>query len=300
MTAARSRMTRLTPAQASLDGERASSPRASARRQASARPATRRTPAPRAPRRVSGPARTPAPQRQAALAGGAVARPVALPRPVIGGGLGERLGAWVRNLPDHRLLDRLIRGRAWIIVLGVLLAGIVALQVSMLKLNTGISRAVEHEQTLQRENQALQASLGALGSDARLQALAERQGFVTPTAGSERNLTVGARDAQRAARAIRPPQPHSAATTTASTTTTTAAATTTAPPATTSSSTTAASTTTPAATPTPAATTTTPNTSTTAQQIAPPPTGTTGGTGTTGATGVTSTTGAATGGAAGG
>ena len=45
------------------------------------------------------------------------------------------LGAvdFIRTLPDHRLLDRLVRGRAWIPVLGVLLAGIVATQVEVLK-----------------------------------------------------------------------------------------------------------------------------------------------------------------------
>jgi hypothetical protein len=166
-----------------------------------------RSPVPRAPRRVSGPA-----------------RPVAVPRPVIRGGLSERLGVWVRHLPDHRLLDRLIRGRAWIVLIGVLLAGIVALQVSMLRLNAGISRSVEQAQTLQRQNQQMQANVAALASDSRMAALAERQGFHTPAVGSERYLSVGKGDAGRAARDMKPPQPHQttpAASTTATTTATT-------------------------------------------------------------------------------
>jgi hypothetical protein len=51
--------------------------------------------------------------------------------------------ARIRALPEHRVIDRLLRSRAWIWALGALLGGIVAMQVSLLKLNSGISRAVE-------------------------------------------------------------------------------------------------------------------------------------------------------------
>ena len=40
-------------------------------------------------------------------------------------------------------MDRLVRSRAWVVIIGFGLIGIVAMQVSMLKLNTGIGRAVE-------------------------------------------------------------------------------------------------------------------------------------------------------------
>jgi len=176
---------------------------ATARRQVGRRTVTR-SPVPRAPRRVSGPA-----------------RPIAVPRPAVRGGLTERLGVWVRSLPDHRLLDRLIRGRAWIVLIGVLLAGIVALQVSMLRLNAGISRSVEQAQILQRSNQQMQANVAALASDSRMAALAERQGFHTPPVGSERYLSVGTGDAGRAARDMKPPQPHQAAPAASTTTPTT-------------------------------------------------------------------------------
>src|SRR5689334_10730035 len=53
-----------------------------------------------------------------------------------------RSAAYVRALPDHALLDRIVRGRAWIPLLGVLLAGIVAMQVEVLKLNAGIGRSL--------------------------------------------------------------------------------------------------------------------------------------------------------------
>ena len=62
--------------------------------------------------------------------------------------------ARVRALPEHRLVDRLLRSRLWIWALGALLGGIVAMQVSLLKLNSGISRAVETTTTLERQNAA--------------------------------------------------------------------------------------------------------------------------------------------------
>ena len=42
--------------------------------------------------------------------------------------------------PSTALVDRLLRGRAWIWLIGIMLGGIVAMQVSLLKLNSGISR----------------------------------------------------------------------------------------------------------------------------------------------------------------
>src|SRR5690242_1610480 len=96
--------------------------------------ARRSSVAPRHPRRVSGPAR-----------GLRVAPPT---RARTRTGSFER----VRALPDHRLVDGLLRSRAWIVIVGVLLGGIVAMQVSLLKLNSGISRAVEASSTLERQD----------------------------------------------------------------------------------------------------------------------------------------------------
>jgi cell division protein FtsL len=147
----------------------------------------RRSPAPRVPRRVSGPARkprvAPAPRRQP-------------------------LAARLRRLPDARLLDRLIRGRAWIVVIGVLLMGIVVMQVSLLKLNTGIGRAVEATSTLERKNSALRLSVSRLSSGERIQRMAERMGMVMPQPDNVRYLTVrGDRDARSAVMNMRIPNP---------------------------------------------------------------------------------------------
>ena len=76
---------------------------------------------------------------------------VALPAPPRRGttGVFER----IRALPDNRVVDRVLRGRACIWIIGVMLGGIVAMQVSLLKLNSSIShehRAVEHARAHQR------------------------------------------------------------------------------------------------------------------------------------------------------
>ena len=105
----------------------------------------RRPTAPRNPRRVSGPAR-PARRRPS-------------DQPVVRAPLAARSAAYIRALPDHALLDRIIRGRYWIPLLGVLLVGIVAMQVEVLKLNAGIGRALEQSTSLQNRNEQLRAAV---------------------------------------------------------------------------------------------------------------------------------------------
>ena len=130
-------------------------------RQAAARTLPR-GPVPRISRRVSGPMR-PLVHR------GSVAIPA--PRPL--------------HLPRiERFLDRLVRSRAWISIIGVGLMGIVAMQVSLLKLNTGISRAVQTATTLERQNAVLESQLARMSSNERISALALRRGMVAPPAGS--------------------------------------------------------------------------------------------------------------------
>ena len=149
------------------------------------------------PRRVSGPLR-PAPVT--APAGGAVRRGTT--------GVFER----IRALPEHRVVDGLLRGRAWIWIVGVLLGGIVAMQVSMLKLNTGISRAVTTMGTLERQNANLEADIAQLSARERVQVAAEREGMVAPPAGSMEFLNARPnRDAVQAARRMQPPSDAAAA-----------------------------------------------------------------------------------------
>jgi hypothetical protein len=61
----------------------------------------------------------------------------------------------VRGLPDSSLIVRLTRGRAWIAVLGVLLAGIVALNVVTLSLAANAGHIDQNIQALDEENSVL-------------------------------------------------------------------------------------------------------------------------------------------------
>ena len=70
--------------------------------------------------------------------------------------------------PRPALVDGLLRGRAWIWLIGILLGGIVAMQVSLLKLNAGISRAVTTASTLERQNADFEAQIARLSSGERV------------------------------------------------------------------------------------------------------------------------------------
>jgi hypothetical protein len=118
----------------------------------------------------------------------------------------------VRALPETRVVDGLLRGRAWIWVIGLLLGGIVAMQVSLLKLNAGISRAVTTSATLERQNADLEADIARLSSGDRVRAAALEEGMVTPPPGAVGYLTArGEKDATRAARRMQPPSDDAAA-----------------------------------------------------------------------------------------
>lgn len=130
------------------------------------------------PRRVSGPAR---PAR----------RPARTTQPAVHAPLTARAVAFVRALPDHQLLDRIIRGRAWIPLLGVLLAGIVAMQVEVLKLSAGMGRSLERGTALQSRNQQLRASVAELSDDQRIESLAAGMGMVMPAPAAVHFLTPG-------------------------------------------------------------------------------------------------------------
>jgi hypothetical protein len=167
---------------------------ARSRSRSQARPAI----APRGPRRVSGPVSR---RMVAAPAAGA-----ALPRR---GNTG--LFARVRALPEHRVVDRLLRSRLWIWVLGALLGGIVTMQVSLLKLNAGISRAVETTTTLERQNATLEASIARKSAPERINTGAQALGMVLPPAGEVGYVTAGPQDAERAVRRMQPPSDAAAA-----------------------------------------------------------------------------------------
>lgn len=142
----------------------------------------RRSPAPRAARRVSGPSAAAAAAPALALRGAAVAAPIGL-----------RVVRGVAALPEHRFLDPLVRGRWWIGLVGFLLIGIVAMQVSLLSLNAGIGRSVERAAALERANGELRGAVSRLAARERVMAEAQRLGLVMPGAGGVRFIAPSAR-----------------------------------------------------------------------------------------------------------
>jgi hypothetical protein len=149
--------------------------------------------APRGPRRVSGPAR-PARPGADTRTGSTRRTGRAATDPLI-----VRLLRRTRTLADSRLLDRLVRGRLWIPLVALGLLGIVFMQVSMLKLNAGIGRAVETASTLERQNAAMRADVSRMESGEQIDRAAHDLGMVVPADGSERYVTAG--DGATAARA---------------------------------------------------------------------------------------------------
>lgn len=134
------------------------------------------------------------------------------PAPAVSGGravaappLGLRVARGAARLPDARVLDRLIRGRAWIAIIAVGLMGIVFMQVSLLKLNTGIGRAVQSAQTLERQNTELRTELSRLGGGERVQDTAAAMGMTMPGADRVRFVAVGKASAATAAARISAP-----------------------------------------------------------------------------------------------
>ncbi len=140
----------------------------------------------RRPRRVSGPAR---PGRGAAQrsTGSRTAD----------GGLALAIPSVLARLAGHRLIDRLIAGKAWIGVVAFALIGIVTLQLALLQLNTGIGRVLEREGTLQRENSALSIENSEMEAGDRVESSAARLGMQLVPTGALRFLTPRSSDPTR-------------------------------------------------------------------------------------------------------
>jgi cell division protein FtsL len=148
--------------------------------------------APAAPRRKSGPVR----------------KPSAAPVPV-------------RRVAGSLVLDRLLRGRTWVVVIGALLAGIVFLNVSVLQLNRGIATTDSKAATLERTNSSLRERVATLNSAERIQRLAEQRGYILPQPGDVSYLKPASpAQARLAAQRITAPTPVSATPPTATTATT--------------------------------------------------------------------------------
>ena len=102
-----------------------------------------------------------------------------------------------------QVLDALLRGRAWIALVFVLLAGIVFFNVDLLRMNRDIAVTAERAAKVERENARLRTDLARLGSSERIQRVAAERGLVLPAPGEVRYLRSNpAVDARRAAKRI--------------------------------------------------------------------------------------------------
>jgi cell division protein FtsL len=133
--------------------------------------------------------------RAGARAGaGSVALPVRLADAPFARALRNRTGG---------VLDALLSGRGWIVLVGVLLVGIVFFNVDLLRMNREIAITAEKSSTLKRDNARLRQEAALLGSSQRIQDAAGRLGLVLPAAGDVRYLKAHPGfDARRAARLI--------------------------------------------------------------------------------------------------
>lgn len=156
--------------------------------------------APRRPRRVSGPSRRP------------TRRPLRQQPAQPESGLVLGLLAAAASVSRNPALDRLIRGRAWIVLIAFALIGIVTLQLLVLQLNASIGRALGREAQLQRENAALSIESSELAGGERVESQAAHMGMELVPPGALRFLAVDPRvDIARAAAALgAPPRASSA------------------------------------------------------------------------------------------
>lgn len=115
------------------------------------------------------PARNPATRRA----------PAARPKLAVVAG---RTAVAVRQLPDSSLVVRMTQGRLWIGVLGVLLVGIVALNVATLGFAAASGKIDEQITALEKENSMLESREAERFSTARIRGAAAELGLAMPTA----------------------------------------------------------------------------------------------------------------------
>lgn len=140
-----------------------------------AMPAPAKAPARRAPARRPAVKRAPAGRPKLALAAG-------------------RTAVAVRQLPDSGLVVRMTHGRLWIGVLGVLLVGIVALNVATLSFAASSGRIDEQITALEKENSMLESREAQHYSTARIRSEAVQLGLTMPTTEEPRVIESGPHD----------------------------------------------------------------------------------------------------------
>ena len=108
----------------------------------------------------------------------------------------------VRGLPDSSLIVRLTRGRAWIAVLGLLLVGIVALNVVTLSLTASAGHVDQNIQALDEENSILRSRDAQRSGAGRIRHDAAMLGLSAAAIDQIGAVHAGPRDAEIAARRL--------------------------------------------------------------------------------------------------
>jgi hypothetical protein len=169
-------------------------------------PAKKRKAAPKS--KASASAATAAPVRKAAprrKAAAAPARKTAPKRraparviPIAAGTVG-RTAVAVTQLPESGLIHRLTRGRAWIGLLGVLLIGIVGLNVVTLSFAASAGKVEERNLALSQDNSVAAGRLAALSGQHLLHKEAKEQGLSPQMTTEPKSLSVSPDSVNRAA-----------------------------------------------------------------------------------------------------
>jgi hypothetical protein len=105
----------------------------------------------------------------------------------------------VRQLPDSGLVVRMTRGRAWIGVLGMLLVGIVALNVATLSFAASAGQIDEQITALENENSMLEIREAQKFSTARVRGQGAELGLAMPNTEEPKVIELGPDDVATAA-----------------------------------------------------------------------------------------------------
>lgn len=108
----------------------------------------------------------------------------------------------VRHLPDSSLMVRMTRGRAWIGVLGVLLVGIVALNVVTLSLAASTGKIDRDIQALDQDNAVTRNRAAKLLSTARVRREGAALGLTMATTDQVSYVEAGPQDVDVAVRRL--------------------------------------------------------------------------------------------------
>lgn len=115
--------------------------------------------------------------------------------------VGRTAGAF-GDIADSPMMVGLSRGRLWIGVLGILLGGIVALNVWGLSLSASTTGTASKIDALERKNSVLRARVASNESVGKVQKVAAEAGFGVPAPRAINYLDTGAGDAARAAQRL--------------------------------------------------------------------------------------------------